>query len=158
MTKYSKTDVEQAKSKLLQWLKPGDTVYTVLDHVSRSGMSRHIRVVLLESQPEDEPVVFYPNRSVGAVLGYPRAKRGDGLVVGGWGMDMGFHIVQSLGYALWGKEAAEGVGKEANELRKAIGKVTKHYLTQDNTPMPDYRKPDRVWFGAAGYALQHRWL
>lgn len=44
-----KTDAEreEARTQLLKWLKPGDTVYTVLRHVSRSGMQREIGVVLL---------------------------------------------------------------------------------------------------------------
>lgn len=158
MAKYSKTEIAQARAKLRQWLKPGMTVYTVLDHVSRSGMSRVIRVVLIEGRDNGEHAMAHPNYSVGAVLGYSQAKKGDGLIVGGCGMDMGFHVVHSLGYALWGHEASEGVGKEANALRKAIGEVTKSYLTQGGAPMPDYRKPDRVWFGAAGYALKHRWI
>lgn len=153
MAKYSKTEVEQARAKLREWIKPGDTVHTILDHVSRSGMSRTIRVVLLKNSD-----ALHPNHAVATVLGYPQAKRGDALVVGGCGMDMGFHVVHSLGYALFGKEASEGTGKEANALRKAIGKVTKHYLCQGGATMPDYRKPDRVWFGAAGYAINHRWL
>lgn len=31
---------EEAITKLREWIKPGDTVYTILDHVSSSGMSQ----------------------------------------------------------------------------------------------------------------------
>lgn len=154
MAKYSKTEIADATAQLRKWLKPGDTVHTILDHVSRSGMSRDIRVVILR-----DGEALHPNHSVAVVLGYPRASKGDGLRVGGCGMDMGFHIVHSLGYALFGKEASEGTGKEANALRKAIFKADRHYMMQGGRKVePDWRKPDREWFGAAGYALKHRWL
>ena len=157
MTKASDAAKLEAFTRLRGWIKPGDTVCTLLDHVSSSGMSRTIRVLLVHCAG-NTPVIFHPNRAVSTLLGYRRAKHGDGFVVGGCGQDMGFHVVHSLGYALFGKEASEGTGKEANALRKAIGAVTKFYLTQGGAEMPDYRKPGREWFGAAGYALKHRWL
>ena len=156
MSRYSKTQVDEAKAQLRKWLKPGDTVHTILDHVSSSGMTRHIRVVLLKGSE-----ALHPNHSVAVVLGYSRARRGDGLVVGGCGMDMGFHIVHSLGYALYGHEAEHGTTKAAAKLRKQIYEADKFYWHQGETGprvAPDFTKPDRKWFGAAGYALKHRWL
>lgn len=153
MTKYSKQQVDESRQQLRKWLKPGDTVHTICDHVSRSGMSRNIRVLILR-----DGEALHPNHAVAVVLGYGRAKRGDGLVVGGCGMDMGFHIVHSLGYALFGHEAEHGTGKAANALRRAILKVTQHYFTQGGATAPDPNKPGREWFGGAGYALKHRWL
>ena len=44
-TKAAEAERAEAIAKLREWIKPGDTVYTVLDSVSRSGMSRHIRVL-----------------------------------------------------------------------------------------------------------------
>lgn len=154
MTKYSKIEKQEAFDRLREWIKPGDTVHTICDHVSRSGMSRNIRVVLLKDGD-----AFHPNHAVSVVLDYPRASKGDGLRVGGCGMDMGFHIVNSLGYALFGKEASEGIGEEANELRRQIFKAARFYMMQGGRKEePDCTKPDREWFGAAGYAIKHRWL
>ena len=154
MTNYSKTEIAEAKANLRKWIKPGDTVHTILDHVSSSGMSRDIRVVLLR-----DGEATHPNYSVSVALGYPRAKRGDGMRVGGCGMDMGFHIVHSLGYALFGEEAEHGTGKAANALRKAIYNADKFYWHQGGkTEKPDWTKPGRQWFAGAGYALKHRWL
>jgi hypothetical protein len=34
--------IEQERQQLLKWLQPGSTVYTVLRHVSSSGMPRRI--------------------------------------------------------------------------------------------------------------------
>ena len=109
MTKSSKATIAEAKAQLRKWVKPGDTVHTILDHVSRSGMSRDIRVILLKGGE-----ALYPNHSVAVALGYSRASKGDGLRVGGCGMDMGFHIVHSLGYALFGEEAEHGTTKAAS--------------------------------------------
>lgn len=159
MAKFNKAEIEEARAQLRKWLKPGDTVHTILDSVSSSGMSRNIRVLLLKCDGKGEPITLHPNHSVSVVLGYPRAKHGDGLRVGGCGMDMGFHIVHSLGYALWGEEAAEGKGKEANALRKAIYQADTFYWHQGGVKeKPDWTKPDRSWFDGACYALKHRWL
>jgi hypothetical protein len=161
MTKYSKAAIAEARAQLLKWIKPGDTVYTVLDHVSRSGMSRNIRILLLKCDENGKTYDLHPNHSAAVVLGYSRAKKGDGLVVGGCGMDMGFHVVHSLSYALFGHEAEHGTTSEAAELRKAIYEADKFYWHQgekgERIP-PDFTKPDRKWFGASGYALKQRWL
>lgn len=151
-----KADAEKVDTinKLREWIKPGDTVYTVLDSVSRSGMSRQIRVLVpyLRTEVEYAPgrwredadgelehaddcaqrVIsaaectcyvangarrqtidfLHPNHSVAIALGMRRAKRGDGLVVGGCGMDMGFHLVYELSHALYGEGyACLGKGK-----------------------------------------------
>ncbi len=73
-------------------------------------------------------------------------------------MDMGFHIVHSLGYALYGDEASKGTGKEANALRRALLKADPFYYTQGGAKAPDPNKPGREWFGGSGYAFKHRWL
>lgn len=94
-----------AQAKLREWLKPGDTVYTILRSVSRSGMSRTIGVVLL--QPDNRggtrPLVdLHPNWLVSQAVGLRMsAKDRDGVVVGGCGMDMGFHLVYSLSASLF---------------------------------------------------------
>lgn len=160
MAKYSKTEIAEAFASLRKWIKPGDTVYTSLDHVARSGVSRHIAIKLIKNGKKgEEPLILHPNHSVAVVLGYSRAKRGEGLVVGGCGMDMGFHLVHSLGYALFGHEAEHGTGKAANALRKSIYEADKFYWHQGGkTEKPDWTKPGREWFAGAGYALKHRWL
>ena len=110
MTKVQQAEQAEAITKLRGWIKPGDTVYTVLDHVARSGMTRHIRVLVPQRgrKRKGEPDAFlHPNWAVGKALGMRHAKRNgyeqDALVVGGCGMDMGFHLVYSLSYALYGK-------------------------------------------------------
>ena len=92
------TERERQLAMLHEHLKPGDTVHTILDRVSRSGMSRDIRVIVLGASADD---IWHPNYAVRTVLGYPRVKHGDGLRVSGCGMDMGFQVVYLLGSFLW---------------------------------------------------------
>lgn len=130
MTKPTKTERDDAIAKLRDWLNPGDKVYTILDSVSRSGMSRQIRVVLLRyDEDKKQTYALHPNWAVATALGYRQAKRGDGIMVGGCGMDMGFHLVYRLGEVLW----------------------------PNGTPTPHGTRngePDSV----GGYALKQEWL
>lgn len=112
MTKAQKVEQAESIAKLREWIKPGDTVYTILDHVSASGMSRAIRVVLpyVTDRPlsDGRPAIdfIHPNYAIGQALGLRHWKRNgheqDALVVGGCGMDMGFHLVYSLSQVLYG--------------------------------------------------------
>lgn len=125
---------QEAIEKLRGILKPGDMVYTILRHVSRSGMSRDISV--LSSAEQDITWL------VGRVLDYRRADNG-GLRVGGCGMDMGFHIVHNLSYALFpGSFVCIGPWCPANDHSNGGRDYTPHLHSK----------------GAAGYALKHRWL
>jgi hypothetical protein len=127
--RVSKQDKLEAFNTLHSMLKPGDTVYTICDHVSRSGMSRDIRLVVLKCEPTGESYTLHPNYSASKLLEIPQAKKGDGLKMGGCGMDMGFQLVYLLGKAMW----------------------------PDGTPQP-HGKRNGVPDSDGGYALKHRWL
>lgn len=153
-TKTKRSEKEESAAELRKLLKPGDTVYTVLRHVSRSGMMRRIDLYVVK-KGEPRYITYY----VGKVLEYKRSRDKEGLSVGGCGMDMGFHLVHSLGYALWGAIARDGTGSRATAIRKAIRKASGHYLMQGGrTEEPDPAQPAGEWFGAAGYALKHSWI
>lgn len=47
MTKITTHEREESLTRLREWFPKGSTVYTVLRHVSRSGMMRHIGVIAL---------------------------------------------------------------------------------------------------------------
>jgi hypothetical protein len=83
-----------AVAQLRELLGAGDTVYTVLRHVSRSGMSRRIDCYKMTAEGPR-----YLSSYVADVLGYPEPK--DGIRVDGCGMDMGYHLVNSLSTALF---------------------------------------------------------
>src|SRR3990172_2873899 len=95
MTKAERQAMQDATEKLREWIKPGDTVYTILRHVSRSGMQREIGIVLLKDGTD-----LHPNYLVAKALG-ERVGKFDSVIVGGCGMDMGFHLVYNLSRALF---------------------------------------------------------
>lgn len=152
-------EAEQAAAivRLKEWIKPGDTLYTETKNVSRSGMSRVIQVIKI-SCLDGQPSLLYLGYSVALALDWKYDKEREGVKVGGCGMDMGFHVIHMLGYALYGRKAEAGTGKEANDLRRALFTADSFYYTQGGQPKPDPNKPDRLWFGGAGYALKQRWL
>lgn len=89
---YTKDESAKAISHLREILSPGDTVYTVLRHVSRSGMQREISLFIGECERIDWLVA----RALGDRIG-----KNDGIVATGCGMDMGFELVYNLGRTLW---------------------------------------------------------
>ena len=131
---------EKAREELLQVLKPGDTVYTILRHVSQSGMMRHIDVIVLghgRVLPSEDIRPLYYNYAVSKILGRKRTDSGS-LKVGGCGMDMGFSIVYGMGRALW-PDGFDCIGK--------------------NCPANDHANGDDVAHHEdGGYALRQQWL
>lgn len=123
------TEFRESLESLRKWIKPGDTVYTILDHVSASGMSRAIRVVIPYVDPDRSTIVagevgnqvkpavdfVHPNFAVGKVLGLRHWKRNghyqDALIMGGCGMDMGFSLVYHLSSVLYPVYRCLGKGK-----------------------------------------------
>jgi hypothetical protein len=93
-TEGKKLRAEHAKKSLLNILKEGDTVYTILRHVSASGMSRRIDLYIFR---DNKPV--YLSGYYAMMQGEDPPK--DGYKVGGCGMDMGYHLVHGLGYRLF---------------------------------------------------------
>ena len=83
-----KEAVEELREK---WLTPGNTVYTLVTHVSRSGMQRVIRVyVIQDNNPLDISYL------VAEALEWKLSDKFEGVVVKACGMDMGFHMVYTL--------------------------------------------------------------
>lgn len=91
-----KSEHEEALEYLKEQIKPGDTVYTILRHVSKSGMSRLIDLYLIKgNQP------FRITWSTAKTLRVPYDRRYDAIRIGGCGTDVGFSTVYNLGYALF---------------------------------------------------------
>jgi hypothetical protein len=141
MTKKEQSERDEAIARLRETLKPGDTVYTSVEHVSRSGMSREIKVYAIQ---DSEPLWLagYASRAIGCRLG----KR-DGLIVGGCGMDMGFWVVYNLGYALF----PNGVPCTGD---KCLSNDHVNYRG-DRSKEP---RGEGVIHHDGGYAFRHRWL
>ena len=132
----SKSD-PQAVERLREWLKPGDTVFTSVNHVSRSGMSRDITAYqFLNNEPR------YLSFNVGRALGWPMSKANTGVKVSGCGMDMGFHMVYALSSTLF-PEGFTCTGDKCSSNDHSNG----HERDQGNVHHRD-----------GGYALIQRWL
>lgn len=96
--KPTKEDVARAR-KTFAHLKPGDTVYTILRHVSRSGMQRQVSVVVFQNGH-----AYHPNWSTAVLTGLRlnRAGARDALILGGCGYDVGAEVVGRLSQVLFG--------------------------------------------------------
>lgn len=92
-------DKAESTKALRKMCKPGSTVYTILRHVSQSGMSRRISCFIVGSDKKPLLIDWYIEK-----LGmYKRHKTHEGLVVGGCGMDMGFDVVYQTSSQLYPK-------------------------------------------------------
>lgn len=92
---------QHAIESLRATLKPGDTVYTVLRHRSSSGMSRVIDLFVISIEEAGKPVPRCIGIFTARALGRKYDENKDGVKVSGTGMDMGFHLVYSLGRVLF---------------------------------------------------------
>lgn len=118
--KVTEKEREDAKENLLEMLKPNDKVYTILRHCSKSGMQREISLVVVKGGR-----ICDIDYWVGKLLEY-RIGKHFGLVVGGCGMDMGFHLVYGLGSMLWPKGTKKPHGRRNGEPDSAGGYALKH--------------------------------
>jgi hypothetical protein len=95
LTKAQQAERDEAIAALRTMIKPGDTVYTSLKHVSRSGMQREIALYVVHDG-EIRCISW-----LAATAMRDRVGKRDGIVVGGCGMDMGFALVYRLGRTLF---------------------------------------------------------
>lgn len=128
ITKKQAEDIEYAKQRINELLKPGDTIYTILRHCSKSGMTRHIDMYVVK---DGENV--YLSGYAATVMRDRIAKNG-GIVVSGCGMDMGFSLVYNLGRYMYPK----GFKLAKNQYGRN-GDKSKHETD-------------------GGYAFKHSWL
>lgn len=169
---------DAAREELRAIVKPGDTVYCVLRHVSRSGMQRVIDLQVLTTDDSDRPWL----RTIGGLAARAMGDRFDydrgGVMVGGCGMDMGFHLVCSLGYVLW-KDGFGCVGERcrSNDHSNGDRDYTPHGTLKGCTEPPEkchcagadhwHGEPCipghascevNHWHRDGGYALRHEWV
>lgn len=94
---------DEAKARLLEILQPGSEVYTIVRHVSPSGISRVIDLyVLVHDEYTGKPKMRCIGYLAALVTGYKLHPKHSGLNVGGCGMDMCFHVVSRLSEELFG--------------------------------------------------------
>lgn len=96
MARATKTEKLKALADLREMLQPGDVIWTRLNHVSASGMTRWLDLFVIR---ENEPLRL--TWSAAAATDHTYCERRESLKIEGCGMDMGFSAVYSLGHALW---------------------------------------------------------
>ena len=99
MHKLSKDEKLQvfnyAERQLNDLLFQKQEIYSIIRHVSRSGMTRHISFFIIRNGH-----VWFIDNLISDYLDYRPNKRYDALVVGGCGMDMAFSVVNNLQEAM----------------------------------------------------------
>lgn len=139
MSKITKQDQEEARATLRQLCPAGTVVYTVLRHVSRSGMSRGIDCyVMHEGAPRW--ISYLVARATGESFDEQR----ECVKVSGCGMDMGFYLVYNLSAVLF-RDGFACCGEGCGSCDHA------------NPPHPP-RVADGMHHEDGGYALRHRWM
>ncbi len=134
----TKKEIAHEKEFLLKLVKPGDTIYTVLRHVSKSGMYRVIDCYVIR---DNEPLRI--SWSVAAVCSDRYDTRHEGIGIGGCGMDMGFAIVYNLSRVLF-KEGFQCIGE--------------HCPSNDHANPPHPERDGKMMHSDPGYALKQRWM
>lgn len=130
MSKKVNPDTVEAIKALREWIKPGDTVYTSVVSVSRSGMSRKIKVFVIRKGE-----IFNISWHVAKTTERRFDRDSDSVIVNGAGMDMGFELVYTLSSVLY----------------------PKGYRVTKRTPW-HYGQEVGQWANDGGYALKQTWL
>jgi hypothetical protein len=162
LTKAQEAERQEYIHTLRDELPPGSTLYTVLRHVSRSGMSRNIDVYLIDG---GEP--HWRSYRVASALGLPIAQ--DAVKVVGCGMDMGFHIVSNLSRVLYPNGfGCIGEGCPSNDHSNGDRDYREHVECPDETVRDAhdfYRETGRKckhaachWHRSGDYAIRQRWM
>lgn len=136
---------EKARQRLLAFLRPGQTVYTVLRSVSRSGMQRTLDAYAIVAGENGTPEKVYLSGYIAKAADLRRNDHG-ALVVGGCGMDVGFEVVYNLGRAVFpnGVPCTGESGPErcrSNDHTNGDRNYTKGRVHRDG-----------------GYAFRHEWI
>lgn len=109
----SKKEQQEARERLRKWIKPGDTIYCILRHASRSGMTRVIDLVKVG----DDGEILRIGYNAAKAVGWPYDRERGGVRVSGCGMDMGFHVVYTLSHVLFfGDQTTAERGEDAGYL------------------------------------------
>lgn len=141
MTTITKKEKEESKARLLELIKPGDTIYTSLKHVSRSGMYRVIDLYIIK---DNRP---YRISGIASNLLEGYDLRHEGCKAGGCGMDMGFYLVYNLSYSLFPEYNCIAPVEVADSYR--------HCPSSDHVNHGDCRNNKHH---KDGYGLRQEWL
>lgn len=134
---------EEAIKRLNEYLKPGSNVYTILRHVSKSGMSRSISIVCVDRETNEIISLDY---FAHIVLDRKIDRNNGGLKIQGAGMDMGFALVYDLGRVMYPD------GFVCCDIRET------EYNCKSNDHSNGEPRGKGLWHNDGGYAFHHNWL
>lgn len=156
--KFTKEAVAKARAELVRLCPPGTTIYTKLNHVSRSGMSRSITpYVIVDNAPQ------YIAYSVAVLFGQNR-DRYDGITMRGCGIDMGFALVYNLsstlyrgGFGCIGERCPSNDHANGDRDYRPHDDGTPRDASEVGTDIPQ-KRAYRHYHRDGGYALRREWL
>ena len=150
--KLTKKEKKERIESLKDLIKPGDKIFTKLNHVSRSGMYRVIDLYVIR---DGEPLRI--TFCVSVALGDRYDRKHEGLSVEGGGMDVGFGAVYNLSHVLFpGGFGCIGEHCPSNDHSNGDRDYTPngglfHGMAQET----EHRTH---WHNDGGYALKQSWL
>lgn len=100
---FTKQEQADAITKLHEFVRPGDRLACITKHVSRSGMSRLVAVYIFRAEPDGTIRHYWLSRLVAKALRWPYRDDYECVRVDGCGMDMHFHLADTLSYRLFGE-------------------------------------------------------
>ena len=80
---------------LMNEIHPKQTIFSIIRHVSESGMTRHIAFFYINNNAP-----YWITYDIHKLLGYKMNKYHDAIIVKGCGMDMAFSVVDNLQWKL----------------------------------------------------------
>ena len=149
LTKAEEAERKECIETLRALLPPGTKVYTILRHVSKSGMMREISVKAINGDGDMMNLDYYVSR----VVGDPIGKHG-GVRVTGCGMDMGFDLVYVLSCHLY--PDGFGVPSAGKKIRPAT-KEEAARLVKRGLKFHGRNGDASGWDNDGGYALIQSW-
>ena len=152
--RYTKDETREAIDYLRAELTPGRTIYTKVTHVSRSGMSRSIECYLAQGRDNLTDITWQVARALNKRLDPNHG----GVIMQGYGMDMGYAIVYGLGRTLYPDgvpcTGSRGYNPDTYKTTPDAPRCKSNDHVNDAT-IPysrDVIHPD------GGYALNHVWM
>lgn len=151
-------DKADAIDQLREWIKPGDTIWTVLRGRSDSGMTRWIDLYIFHQdirRPGTPDKLWLSWNAAKAGVGSWNDKR-ECIQANGAGMDMGFHLVYNLSCILYPDGfGCIGEGCPSNDHSNGDRDYTPHLV--------DGKQPHEAgyvahWHQDGGYALRQEWI
>lgn len=104
-TAFTQAEKDQDIANIKEYAPAGTTMYALIRNVSRSGMSRSIDLYVIK-----DGRLVRMTAEARRILGLPYDSNHGGVKVQGCGMDMGYHLVDSLSRAVYDSKAGQGYG------------------------------------------------